>query len=145
MGELLGKLVELSHHDVEEILQEQRSSRSRFGDIAVAWGLCQPQHVWKAWYDQLSSELQRVDLAQCGIDAQATACVPREIAVEFHVIPVRLTQDEIVLATDECSCARALCELPRRLGKQVKFVLADSLQIDRAIKQYYSAPITPHA
>ena len=47
IGELLRKMVPLSRHDIEEILQEQTSTRRRFGDIALAWGLVKPEHVWE--------------------------------------------------------------------------------------------------
>ncbi len=54
-GELLSRFVNLSAHDVSEILEDQSSSRRRFGEIALAFGLCQPQHVWKAWWCRLSA------------------------------------------------------------------------------------------
>src|SRR5439155_6477219 len=52
IGELLSRMVPLSGHDVEEILQEQSATRRRFGEIALAWGLCKPEHVWDAWGQQ---------------------------------------------------------------------------------------------
>ena len=75
-GELLGKLVKLSQHDVEEILEDQTATHRRFGDIALSWGLCQPEHVWQAWSDQLLTQVQRVDLETLGVDSQAAANFP---------------------------------------------------------------------
>ncbi len=61
-GEHLSRLVNLSRHDVDEILEEQSSTRHRFGEIALSWGLCTPENVWQAWCDQLLSQVQKVDL-----------------------------------------------------------------------------------
>src|SRR4051812_15758645 len=81
IGELLSRIVPLSGHDVEEILQDQAGTNRKFGEIALAWGLCQPQHVWKAWCRQLASAgTEQVDLKLVGIDAQAAASIPAELA-----------------------------------------------------------------
>ena len=53
-GQCLGRVVPLSAHDVSEILEHQAATRRRFGEIALAWGLCRPQHVWQAWWAQLA-------------------------------------------------------------------------------------------
>ena len=47
IGDLLKRLVPLSAHDVDEILHEQRHSQQRFGETAIAMGLCRPEHVWR--------------------------------------------------------------------------------------------------
>ena len=70
-GECLGKVVRLSAHDIAEIMEHQAATRRRFGEIALSWGLCRPQHVWQAWWDQLSLHTPHVDLTKLGIDAQA--------------------------------------------------------------------------
>src|SRR5687768_5822111 len=59
IGELLSGIVPLSNHDVEEILQEQSGTHRKFGEIALAWGLSQPEHVWNAWCRQLAQGFER--------------------------------------------------------------------------------------
>src|SRR3712207_9173181 len=94
-GQCLSQVVQLSDHDVAEILEDQAASRRRFGEIALAWGLCQPQHVWQAWWAQLSAHTPQVDLRTLGVDAQATACLPRGLAVAFGVMPLRTFKDQL--------------------------------------------------
>src|SRR5215207_2344771 len=98
-GDYLGKVVRLSTHDVAEILEDQAATRRRFGEIALAWGLCRPQHVWQAWWDQLSRHTKRVDLTEIGVDSQAVAHVSRELAVQFRAIPLRSYREQLVIAT----------------------------------------------
>ena len=137
IGELLKQIVPLNDHDVDEILNEQEANGQRFGEVALSLGVCTPEHVWKAWCDQLTGELETVDLDQVGIDAQAVVHVPADVASEFRVIPLRLSSEELVIATADPSYRQALTEVPRRLGRRVKFVLAGAAEVDRAIRTYY--------
>ena len=110
IGELLSQLVPLSGHDIEEILHEQSATRKPFGDIALAMGLCRPEHVWKAWCGQLliDASPRRIDLDRLGIDAQATSCIPQELASRLNIVPVRVLGDLLIVATSERS-SRGRC------------------------------------
>jgi type IV pilus assembly protein PilB len=138
IGELLKRLVPLSAHDVDEILNEQRGNRLRFGETAISMGLCQPEHVWRAWSSQGSDEVQRVDLDAVGVDAQATHLIPREIALKFGAIPVRVAGELLVVATSDLCFEEAVVGLPPLLNLKLKFVLAPQEQIQLALAAYYS-------
>ena len=45
-----------------KFLKNKVPPKHRFGEIALSWGLCAPEHVWQAWCDQLLSQVQKVDL-----------------------------------------------------------------------------------
>jgi hypothetical protein len=139
-GECLGKVVRLSNHDVDEIMEHQGATRRKFGEIALSWGLCRPQHIWRAWWDQLSQHTPLVDLTKIGIDAQAIVHVPANIAIQFRAVPMRSFAEQLVIATTEQMLGRAKAELPGLLNKQVQFVIAEPTQLDEAIAAYY-----PHA
>ena len=137
IGELLGNMVPITEHDVEEILQEQVISHRKFGEIAVALGLCNPSHVWQAWALQPSAEPPRVDLNELGVDAQAIGCLPREVAAEHCAIPIRVFDNLIVLAVSD-PAARAVLQ-DNLISFQVAIVLADEDQIRQSIGMYYTA------
>jgi len=138
MGELLSQMVELSGHDVEEILHEQGTNPRRFGEIALSWGLCQPEHIWSAWCLQVREDMETVDLDRDGIDAQAVALLSGDAARVFRAIPIRTGESEIVVASAEPlgQCSRT--ELQKLLNKQLKFVLAPARQIDAALEAYHA-------
>jgi type IV pilus assembly protein PilB len=136
-GELLGRLVSLSAHDVEEILEEQRYNGRRFGEIALAWGLCTPSDVWHAWSDQLGDRVQFVELDSVGVDTQALAYLPGELAERYEVIPLRTVGNRLVLATSEASLPRAQAELADQVKMDVRFVVVDPGQLRRAIESHY--------
>ena len=137
IGELLRRLVPLSAHDVDEVLQEQRGTPRRFGEIAISLGLCRPEHIWKAWAAQTTDVVQRVDLREMGIDAQAAARLPFETAQRLGVIAVRASHGQLVVATSDVCFEEAVIVLPTLIKTKLKFVLADASQVQEAIDQYY--------
>jgi hypothetical protein len=133
---------QLSPHDVNEILTEQRTTGARFGEIALALGLVQPEHIWSAWCAQLAKRLEHVDLKQVGIDAQAVEWLPREVAVALQVMPIRVWEGRMVLAVTDALRAGALNEFAQRAGLEIRCVLADARQIAEALAEYYpSVPL----
>ena len=144
IGELLSKIVPLTGHDIDEVLHEQSTMHGRgdhqpFGDIALALGLCRPEHVWKALCGQLEHAPRSIDLETFGIDTQATAFLSAETAHRLRVIPVRVFGEFLIVAIDEVSNLRELTDLPALSGRNVRFVIADSNALRRAIDTYYPA------
>jgi type IV pilus assembly protein PilB len=139
MGELLARLGQLTPHDIDEILAEQRHTRQRFGQIAVSLGFCQPEHVWSAWCSQLNGRIEPVDLDSIGIDAQAVEFLPRDLALSLRAMPVRVWEGQLVIAVGDISRAPCVAELGRRVGLQVKCVLAPDEQVEAALNEYYPA------
>jgi type IV pilus assembly protein PilB len=137
IGDLLKRLVPLSTHDVDDILNEQRASQLRFGETAISMGLCRPEHVWRAWSGQHSDEIERVDLDEVGVDAQATPLIPREVAMRFGVIPLRVAPDALIVATSDLCFEEAVVGLPPLVELKLKFVLAPQEQIQQALMRYY--------
>jgi len=136
-GDLLRQVATLSGHDVEEILQEQKGTRRRFGEIALSWGLCEPRHVWEAWGRQLERADGKVDLDQLGIDTQATAFLSREEALRLEAIPIRLNENELIVAVATMLEAPYPVALVGDGTRRLKLVRADREQIHRAIRRYY--------
>ena len=80
---------------------------------------------------------QQINLDDFGVDAQAVNCLPRDTAVRYHVIPVRVLGDELVIAVDEAAYPQVAKELVSILGSKLIFVLSKHGPIARAIRSYY--------
>ena len=138
IGDILRRIVGLSGHDVDEILQEQATTHKRFGEIALSLGLCQPEHIWAAWSHQLRTQRQRVRLSETGIDTQAIPHICHELARKYHAVPIRSYEQRLIVAVTEPWHEIAISELPRLLTKKdVCFVLADRDEIERALADHY--------
>jgi hypothetical protein len=139
IGQILSRLVPLSDHDVEEIIHEQKSTRLRFGDAALALGLVRPSDVWSAWSEQLDSSGGEIDLSANGIDVQAISRIDAATAQRFQVVPVRVSPTALVVASTE-----SLGEEDRRTIEQVAgvhtvFVRASAADIEQALSTYYAS------
>ena len=142
IGELLGRIIPLSDHDVEEILNEQQAvGTKKFGDIALQLGLAKPEHILEAWLRQLETRIERVHLAHVGIDAQAVACLTAEVARRYNVVPIRGVASELILAVVDLPDPAAIAAIESAAGKRVKLVLADAVDVATAIARYYPAPV----
>jgi hypothetical protein len=141
IGELLSRIVPLSGHDVDEILHEQSANRMKFGEIALSWGLCRPEHLWDAWCQQSSQESQVIDLERVGIDSRAVSHLNGEMARQFNVIPVRVASDVALIAIADTAADNVVAELTGALRRQIKFIRADREQIKALIHRYYPLPV----
>jgi hypothetical protein len=137
-GELLGRLVNLSRHDVDEILEEQNANHQRFGEIALSWGLCAPEHIWQAWCDQLIEQVQRVDLEKLGVDSQAAGLISGDLARKLNAIPIRCLGSQLVIAAAEHNHPLITSEFRKITDMSLRFVTADADQIRAAISVYYA-------
>jgi type IV pilus assembly protein PilB len=139
MGQLLEQMGKLSGHDIDEILQEQLSGGPKrpFGEIALTMGLCEPQHIWHAWVNQLSEQMEKVNLQTLGVDAQAVALMPRELAMRFCAVPVRIVDGQLIIAVSDPAHAAVFEALRETLHAHPHFVLADAEQIRQMITRYY--------
>lgn len=145
IGQLLSRMGKLSRIDVDEILTQQRTTGQKFGEIAISWGLCDTDQLCEAWCAQLAWGAERVDLHEAGIDAHATHCIPRELAVRLQVIPIRQIADQVVVACSGDLGEEDLTELMTATQKNIRLVLADPQQIRSAIDIYYPARETSAA
>ena len=138
MGQLLEQMGKLSGHDIDEILQEQLSGGPKrpFGEIALTMGLCEPQHIWHAWVNQLSQNMEKVNLASLGVDAQAVAMMPRDLAVRFCAVPVRIVGGELIIALSDPAHAAVFDSLRETLHAHPHYVLAEADQIRLMISRY---------
>lgn len=141
IGEILSKMVPITDQDVEEILCEQAVTGQKFGEIAISWGLCNAEHVLRAWADQTAGRHERVDLSYIGVDGQAIGALPRELAIYFRAIPIRILSDLLVVAVAEETVIPTLREFLKNVRPELRFVLADPDEVDVTVGAYYDTAV----
>ncbi len=90
IGELLAQQHKMSTHDVQEVLAEQSSTHKPFGQIALSWGLCQPEDLWRAWFEQLGHHSPKVNINKIGVDSRVLSVIPRQLAEQHGLMPLRI-------------------------------------------------------
>jgi hypothetical protein len=140
IGQVLTQMGKLSSIDIDEILVEQNASRRRFGEIAVSWGLCDIQELCDAWCSQAGQALA-VNIDVIGIDPAAVHWVPSSAAHAFGVIPLRAIGDQVICAAARILDSVEMAELVRAVGRDVRLLPADAVQVAAALRRHYPRPI----
>jgi hypothetical protein len=137
IGQVLYRMGKLSPMDIDEILEEQALAGRRFGDIAISWGLCDPEHIGEAWCRQLADEGANLDLGSLGIDPHATACLSPADARRLGILPIRIAGEIMILAASHPLDSVAVAELSRMLARDLRFVVVSPAQFECAMDICY--------
>ena len=137
IGQILSQMGKLSAIDIDEILEQQAVTHARFGEIALAWGLCEPIDVCEAWCIQLADGVDWVDLAASNIDAKVILSVPAFLARQLQILPLVSMADQMVVASARPVDGNEGLQILEATGKDVRFILADESMIEEALDLYY--------
>lgn len=83
-----------------------------------------------------------VDLNQVRIETVAVSKIPQRIAEAYNIIPIRIRNDEIIVAMQDPNNLQAIDQVNQLSGLRVKPVQASPGQIQEAIKKQYIANAT---
>jgi len=78
-----------------------------------------------------------VDLRELPPDPEALRIVPAELAYRHQVVPLRVQDGEVVVATADPFNLEALDDIRMVTGKEVNPVLADAAEIQRIVEEAY--------
>lgn len=145
IGQILSECVPLSAHDVAEILEEQKVSRQRFGDAALALGLAQPEQVWHAWIQQLQGREAPNDVTTLDLDPSAARLLTSRFAVQHRMLPIRSRGEELVVAVDAMPSPEVAQKAAADSGKRLIFIRATSASLTRGLQQHYPAAVSEAA
>ena len=137
IGQILKDMGKLSSLDIDEILAEQAASKRKFGDIAMSWGLCEPEHILEAWCVQMADDKNLVDLLRTPVDIHALMCLPAQLARRLSVLPMRLIANELVVAAAHTLDPQDVREMTLRAGRDIRLIKADAAQVEMAMDRYY--------
>jgi type IV pilus assembly protein PilB len=137
IGQILRDMGVLTDTDVKEVLEQQERTGRRFGQIALAWGLATPEQIWAAWSKQLALQHQHVDLDEVGVDTNAVSRVSGVLARFYHIVPLRLWGDNLVVAMPTNTDHGDLSDLPALLGCRIHRCFCEPRQIDDYLDRIY--------
>ena len=82
--------------------------------------------------------IEYVDLTKVSIPAELAQALPKNIAKQYQVVPVRIKGDEMYLAMSDPLNFYALEEVKKSVKKRVVPVVSTAAAIDHAIQVLYS-------
>ena len=134
IGQIFVDLGFISDEQLAMLLEEQNQNPGRpVGRIAIDMGLIDEDQLCLALAEQMN--LQIIDLE---IPAEVHAEVSDAMAQLYKVIPLRLADGTLTIATCEPQNLSMEDELRRFLGYDIRMLIATESQINKTIEKYYS-------
>ncbi len=130
----------ITHNQLQSALEHQRNSGGKkLGDILVDNGVVAEESVLRVLQHAL--HIDYVTLADARIQASTLAAMPRDIAVQYNVIPYKLVGNELTVATSDPLDYDMLSRIGTATGKNITPCLATKGDIAATISRHYERNI----
>ena len=135
LGELLLAAGTITQEELDRGLALQKTQKGRLGEVLIANGIITEDQLIEALQMQLGIEY--VDLTKINIPTELASVVPKNIAKQYQVVPVRVMKDELYLAMADPLNFYAIEEVRKAVRKKVVPMVAHSASVERAIQVLY--------
>ena len=133
-------LVDLGFIDDDQLVmlleEQQRNPGERIGRISIDMGLVTEDQLALALAEQMG--MQVVSLAEVEIPEDAIEAVTPEMAELYRVIPVRLDDNQLTVATCDPQNLSIQDELRTFLGLEIQLLVATEADINKGIEKFYA-------
>ena len=135
LGELLIAAGTISQEELEKGLALQKEQKGRLGEVLISNGIITEQQLIEALQMQLGIEF--IDLTKINIPTELAQMLPKNIAKQYQVVPVRAVKDELYLAMSDPLNFYAIEEVRKAVRRKVVPMVATKAAIDRSIQVLY--------
>lgn len=135
LGDLLIGAGIITEEELEKGLELQKQSKDRLGKVLIDNGIISEQEMIEALQMQLGIEF--VDLTKVSIPTELAQTVPKNIARQYQVVPIKVVKDELYLAMSDPMNFYALEDVRKTVGKRIIPVIATAAAVDHAIAVLY--------
>ena len=135
LGELLKDAGMITDEDLERGLALQKGTKERLGTVLISNGIITESQLIEALQMQLG--INYIDLTKVNIPTELAQLLPKNIAKQYQVIPVKVVKDELYLAMSDPLNFYAIEEVRRAVHKRVVPVVATSGAIEHSIQILY--------
>ena len=135
LGELLIAAGTITEEQLERARELQKGTKERLGSVLITNGIITEGQLIDALTMQLG--IDAIDLTKVNIPTELANAVPKNIAKQYQVVPVKVVGDEIYLAMSDPLNFYALEEVRKAVHKRVIPVVATESAVDRAIRVLY--------
>jgi len=135
LGEILIAGGAMTEQQLNEALVLQKSLGMRLGEVLIRQGIVTEEVILGTIQSQL--RLPSIDLNRIVISDSILKMVPEAVARKYTVIPVELTNGQLLVATSDPTDYYALDDIRLASGMLVKPCVAKKSDIQRAIDRFY--------
>ncbi len=135
LGELLLAAKMITEEDLQRGLELQKGTKQRLGSVLISNGIITEEDLINALQMQLGIEY--VDLTKVDIPIEMAQILPKNIARQYQVVPVRVVKDELYLAMSDPMNFYAIEEVRKAVRRKVVPVVATASAVEHAIMILY--------
>ena len=135
LGEMLVDAHILSQDKVEEAVKLQANSGKRLGAVLLENGYITETQLIDVLKIQLGIDF--IDVNKEMIDPSMASIVPKSIAEQYHIVPIKLDKDKLILAMEDPLNFRALEAVKQITKYKVTPYIAYASAVERAILVLY--------
>ena len=135
LGDLLIAAGTITPEVLDMGLQRQKETKERLGAALISAGIITEAELIEALRLQLGIEY--IDLSKTTIPISMAQVVPKNIAKQFQVVPVRMERDELYLAMSDPMNFYAIEEVKKAVRKKIVPMIATTEGVEHAILVLY--------
>ena len=136
LGQILIEMRLIDERKLNEALtHQQRVPGTKIGRAMVDLGFIDEMQLTKALCRQ--SRLPFVDLARATISPDIAALVPRDVVENFGIVPVKMHQGKLIVATDDPASRFMADDLRFMLNHELTFALTPTPALNNARAEAY--------
>ncbi len=136
LGDLLIAAGVISDEDLARGLQLQKGTKDRLGTVLIKNEIITEMQLIEALQMQLGIEF--IDLTKVSIPTEMAQALPKNIATQYQIVPVKLVKDELYLAMSDPLNFYAIEEAKRATRRRIHPVVATAAGIEHSIQVLYS-------
>ena len=131
LGEILVDRGLINAAQLEEALNEQRSTGRFFGEVLVSRGVSSEEQIARALSEQLGFAF--VDLKEITLEPKALELVPRELCEKYNFIPIFISQNSLTMAMGNALDVNTVDKVQALTNMRVRAVFACPSDIRKAL------------
>ena len=135
LGELLIAAGTITEEELNRGLALQKGTKERLGTVLIKNGIITEDNLLEALQMQLGIEF--VDLTKVNIPIEMAQAVPKNIARQYQVVPVKIVKGELYLAMSDPLNFYAIEEVRKAVRKKVVPMVATVSAIEHSIQVLY--------
>lgn len=135
LGDLLLKVGKISQEQLESALETQKKVQKKLGEVLTDLGYVTNRDIIEVLEYQLG--IPHVDLEMYDIDINAPKLISEKFARENVLVPIKISDEDIMVAMADPFDIIAISQLERMIGKRVSPSIATEDDIKNTIDKYY--------
>ena len=136
LGDLLISAGVISQEELDRGLELQKGSKERLGTVLIKNNIITENQLIEALQMQLGIEF--VDLTKVSIPTEMAQALPKNIATQYQIVPLKLVKDELYLAMSDPLNFYAIEEAKRATRRRIHPLVATAAGIEHSIQVLYS-------